>query len=75
MVEQEFVELLVVGSIPTLGTTLQDNIFMNLNTSKINNKPILTFVYERVKKARDQGATPDHRLLDSAGGHSRRLIN
>ena len=39
MVEQEFVELLVVGSIPTLGTTLQDNIFMNLNTSKINNKP------------------------------------
>ena len=39
MVEQEFVELLVVGSIPTLGTTLQDNIFMDLNTSKINNKP------------------------------------
>ena len=39
MVEQEFVELLVVGSIPTLGTTLWDNFFMDLNTSKINNKP------------------------------------
>ena len=39
MVEQEFVELLVVGSIPTLGNNLRDNIFMDLNTSKINNKP------------------------------------
>ena len=40
MVEQEFVELLVVGSIPTLGTTQKQKIYvMDITTSNFNNKP------------------------------------